>query len=206
MADTDSEALEFGKAHLKACTLVGQFMNSWALLESAMNTGIGELLGMGNIERIIATSNMQVRSKIHIFKTLINLMGAPEDWVRGSIKTLNAITTKSDHRNMVAHTPFGPHESGGVEFLVIRAKGKLTFPDTIWSEDEFKGHFREIEELRNELEKIVDRLHQVRVVAKAYDAMLKKEGAPEGLLNALLPQVEPQPDAPVADEGTPQRP
>lgn len=142
----------------KACYLVGRFLYHWALLEGALDTGIGKLLGMKTLEASIATTNMQARSKIHIIKTLVNLKGGESEWAKAGVKTMDAVGTLSDTRNVVAHVVFGPHESGGVRFLRVKAKGKLSYPETVYSIDDFKGYWAQATRLRQEVEALVERL------------------------------------------------
>jgi hypothetical protein len=40
---------------------------------------------------------------------------------------------------MMAHDPFGPDESKtGVEFLTVKAKGKVEIPNVVWSAEKFR--------------------------------------------------------------------
>ena len=160
MADTVSQTGP--KEYDRACILVGRFMYNWALLENALNTGVGKLLGMGNIESAIATANMQARAKIHIIKTLVDLKGGGATWAKKAGKDMDAVSALSAIRNTIAHVVFGPDESGGVRFLTVRAKGKLSFPDTILSEGDFRKYYGEARRLGDEVKAIVERLSKGR--------------------------------------------
>jgi hypothetical protein len=177
--------------------LVGRFMNTWAFLENTMNAGIAKILGMERIEGVIATVNMQVRSKVHIIKTLIDLRGSPKEWVAASNKTMNEISAMADLRNTVAHTAFGPHDSGeGVEFIVMKAKGKLVFPDTIWSREQFETHYSDMERLTEELKGLTAKLQATRIIAKVAGALSSGQPQPPALQNALLPLLQGFPGSP----------
>lgn len=189
----------------EACRLVGRFMNHWALLESGLNTAITKLLGMKVLEGTIVANNMQCRSKIHIIKTMINLIGARSQWLPGAIKNIDAIANMSDKRNTVVHVPFAPHSKGGVEFLPIKAKGKLTFPDMIWKKTDFNEHCNRIAELSNELDETVRQLS----VTRSFFEFAASKGSPQGLetQNALLHLLQGRPDCQIPNpEEAPETP
>lgn len=137
----------------KACLLVGRFMYHFALLEGAVNSGIEKLLGLKSLEGSIATSNMQFRAKIHILKSVVDLKGGRPEW----LKDLEAIADLSATRNTIAHTRFGP-DSGGVRFLTIKAKGKLSFPITVYSDADFLSFCNTSRHLRTKMDAITEGL------------------------------------------------
>jgi hypothetical protein len=163
-------------------------MGQWALLETSLNTGVGRLLGLKTVETAIATANMQLRSKIHIVKAVVHLKRGTTDWGKDALKDLEAIAGLADKwRNVVAHVPFAPHASGGVQFLSIKAKGKLSFPDIIWGRADFDEVFDEIMRLSHRVEEIIDNV----------------AGKP-GALNALLAYSNVTP--PQQEQGSPPDP
>lgn len=115
----------------RAFRLVGEFMFHWAHLESVLNTGIHKLLRLEGAEALIATANITVRDKISLFRTLITYYNAAGDWLKAANKTLDRVSDLSGERNLVAHNMFSPHEDGGVEFFLVKAKGKFALPDTV---------------------------------------------------------------------------
>ena len=120
-----------------AYMLVGRFMSHWSHLESAVNDSVGALLKMGTVEATVATANMQFSSKLHIIKTMIDHQCGKTAWGKAALTDIRRVGTLSNEwRNMVAHVPFVPHKDG-VRFLIIRAKGKLLFPNGQKSEDDF---------------------------------------------------------------------
>lgn len=141
-----------------ACLLVGRFMYHFALLEGAVNSGIKKLLGLKDLEGTIATSNMQFRSKIHILKSVVHLKGGKSE----ALKDLDAIADFSATRNVIAHNIFGP-ENGGVRFLTAKAKGKLSFPTTIYSNADFLVLCRTASDLRAKMETITDGLSKPKL-------------------------------------------
>src|SRR5690606_6127374 len=112
--------------------LVGEFMWRWGTLEAVINRGVQQLLGLTPLWGSVATANMQLRGKQHVVATLVRFYsGSGPSWIKGAIKTLRQFGEAAKDRNFVAHTPFGPDESGGVKFFAIKAKGKLDIPDIV---------------------------------------------------------------------------
>jgi len=164
-----------------ACFLVGRFMYEWALLESAINGGVGKLLGMDAVEETIATNNMQFRNKANILKTVIDLRGGGDDWAKAAHKDIEKICDLSLDRNIVAHTIFGPTEDGKVRFLVVKASDKLKFPETVWSPEDFVARYKKMKIYRGRVEEIIS------VLAKRKIGLGGMFGAWTQLANQLPP-------------------
>ena len=133
--------------------LVGTFLQAWALMEAQMNHAIITALELGDVQGVMVVRNVQLRSKIHILKTAVNVT-LPIDRREPYIDLLNQITTMSEtDRNVVAHDLFGPDPDGdGVEFLVIKAKGKLKFPEVKWSINDCVEKINKMNFYRKQLE------------------------------------------------------
>jgi len=155
-----------------AYMLVGRFMSHWAHLENAVNDAVGSLLKMESLEATVATVNMQLRSKLHILKSMITLECPDTDWRKSALKDVEQVGNLADSwRNIVAHVSFGPIEDDGVKFLVVRAKGKLNFPNVERSEAEFLA-------VSSEMMRLSDRIKEI-----AASLVLKSKG-----LAALIAQ------------------
>lgn len=147
-----------GTEHNLAYWLVGRFMFYWAMLESSLNSGIEKLLMLGTLEGAIVTANLQFRSKIHILKTLMHLKCVESDWRSDALSDLERIGTVNDHwRNTIAHVPFISAEDG-VQFLRVKAKGKLDFPHTHWTRADFDNMRAEVIGLTDRVDEIVSAL------------------------------------------------
>ena len=91
-------------------------------------------------QTFVLSTNVQLRDKIHICKTLTWLSKDLGDAEKVTAKALlNSVRDRTPLRNMMAHDLFWPSsESDGVEFNVIKAKGELSFPDTVWTISKFE--------------------------------------------------------------------
>ena len=159
----------------QACLYVGLFMHHFSLLESSLNNGVGALLGINGPEQAIATANMNFYAKIHIVKAAVDLKGGDAEWA----KDIQQIADFSILRNIVVHNVFGPNANGGIQFLTVKAKGKLSFPETIWSITDFERHFATAKSLRFKLDDILSKLEARR---KENKGLLGK-----AMLASLLP-------------------
>lgn len=206
---TDSKTDDWDSpAYNEACRLVGRFIYHWALLESTLNSGVRKVLGLGVLEGAIVANNMQCRAKIHIIKTYVNLVGdGAEAWRKVAVKNLEAIASMSDKRNVVAHVPFGPHKGGGVDFITIKAKGKLAFPDMVWSKADFNRECHLMSDLAEALDQTIDKLSAIRSLVTAKSGATKEGPSKLAHLNALIPLLQGNPDCPPANlETDPQTP
>lgn len=146
---------ETQKQYEHAYMLVGRFMSHWSILEGSVNEGVGKLLGMDTLEATIATANMQLRSKVHILKAVVDLKCGSTPWGKAAIKDIERVATLADTwRNIVAHVGFVPHDDG-VKFLAVKARGKLAFPETIRNGTEFLIVSGEITQLAARIDEIV---------------------------------------------------
>jgi hypothetical protein len=155
----------------KACLLVGQFMWRWALLESAVNGAYRKLLKLKGVEGHIATANITLRDKVAAVRTVVHIACQPDtekrpeeaEWWKAADRDLIAITTMNgNRRNVVAHNLFGGHESGGVDFLIIKAKGKFAVPDVVWTPEDFDAVFLEIDHLCIRVREITEHIEKRR--------------------------------------------
>ena len=123
----------------KTCfTLVGQFLRDWALMEMQLNDVIGAALELNGAQKFIVCSNIQFRDKIHIARTAVDIATARDkaEHYKSELVKLGKFTTE---RNMVAHDVFGVSDDrDGVIFLVTQAKGRLKFPEIVWTKRDFE--------------------------------------------------------------------
>lgn len=140
--------------YLRAVALVGQYLQQWSSLESALNVAIGHAFGLTIVQEAIITKNMQLRDKLHALKTVLDFV-EPDD-PEGYSDTLTEIgNLMTKERNILAHEPFWQDEEGdGVQFIIVRARGKLSFPNTRWSIEDFETKYAKLFSLRQTVERI----------------------------------------------------
>jgi hypothetical protein len=140
----------------RAVALVGTFLQCWALLESALNQALGKGLGLSRLELAVTASNIQLRDKIHILRTIADLTLSDIMGLKTAAdKTLVEIGNKAPIRNMMAHDGFSASEDGqGVKFFVVKAKGSLKIPDVVWDTAKFQAEFSDISRLTGEVQNV----------------------------------------------------
>lgn len=130
---------------IRCVALVGQYLQCWSLVEATLNEALRRALTLSYIQSAIVSRNVQLRDKIHILKTIANVIDVDAKRFTASLDTFSGMAWQ---RNMAAHDGFVPDQTGdGVRFVVVKAKGKLDFPETTWSTDEFFQKFAELETL-----------------------------------------------------------
>lgn len=133
----------------RAYLAVGEFMAYFADMEFQLNLALRSLLNLGLLEASVITSNIDVRTKVYIVKTALNMRPITEgDWLKNARKELEAIVKVAEKRNILAHNSFTPREDG-VEFFYVKAKGTLSLPDEIWSYETFDSLYGEMHRLRD---------------------------------------------------------
>lgn len=110
----------------RAQARVGRFLWHWALLEAELRRALRRALNLSDLEVRILASNVQLRAKIDIIRTVINANGPTEAGQRLD-NVLKKIANYSATRNMMAHDLFGPSEDDGeiVEFF-LPSKGRAS--------------------------------------------------------------------------------
>lgn len=151
MVDTDTMPPDF-----VATAFVGGFLQRWAYMESDMRDCIEKGLKLGKLEAVMLCSNMSLRDKINLLKTLVSFRLRFDEKERDDfIGVLDGIAGITWMRNMMAHDIFGATEDRqGVQFFVVKAKGNLQFPDTIWPHAKFFEEGERITGFRDGIRKL----------------------------------------------------
>lgn len=192
MADTLGAA-DFTKLgpDMRCVALVGFFLQYWSGLEATLNQAIEQALDLTMVQGAVVTKNIQLRDKVHILKTLVDLRGNDTDHLK---QVLEDVAQMSGERNMIAHDTFLPdHEGDGVEFVVVKAKGKLAFPKTKWSIADIFAKYAKILELTQgarEVTVVLSAITLGKLLREAQEPNAAFGGL--GLLNPLLHQL-PEP-------------
>jgi hypothetical protein len=184
------DGLEHTPETIRAFTLVGEFMSHWALLENELNRGVHKLCRLSGLEAAVVTANMGVHDRIHTVRTMLALAHGDEEAIKANTKLLDKIGALSGHRNTVAHTPFIGRKDG-VDFIVIKAKGKFSVPQSVWKPEDFRRRNIEMNDAGNQLREAVD------VAANWRQAILSRNAlANVPNIFATTPRTLPQVDPP----------
>lgn len=193
----------------RAVALVGSFLQHWAIMEGAMRSAIEKALNLDSLQGTVVCANISLRDKINLLKTLVNMAFLPDEEGRArAIKLLEGIAGMSANRNMIAHDMFFAKE-GGVSFFVTKAKGKLSFPTVIWTEDDFQAEYAKLRVATAELDRLQHQLSNAELVKalmisrnrQPTNALFSLAYPPpqdlplQGLLGFPLPQSNPGKDA-----------
>lgn len=140
---------------LRSYALVGHYLSSFAIMEAQLNTTIASALKLDLLQKVIVTKNIQFRDKQKIIRTLLSVAYMPKEEADQYDKQLVRLGELSLDRNMVAHDLFVSDENGdGIEFIVMKATGKLTFPEVRWSVDDVEAKSDELLALRETLKEL----------------------------------------------------
>lgn len=122
--------------NVRVVALVGYYLQCWALLEGVLESTIGKVVGLTPLQEAIIVKNMQLRDKISILRAVVNI--GPRLNHKEYLAALTAVADVArTERNVVAHERFSEDDKGnGIKFSIVRAKGKVTFPDVRWSAEE----------------------------------------------------------------------
>jgi hypothetical protein len=132
----------------RTVALVGSFLQRWASLETAIGTAIAAALKLTKLQEYILARNISFTYKLHILGALCTISRLEPDYKEYYRKVLNDIQAVYWRRNTVAHDLFAPSKTNdGVVFAVMRARGKVDFPDVDWSVSEFREAFTELDRL-----------------------------------------------------------
>jgi hypothetical protein len=135
--------------------LVGQFFQSWSIMESSLHDAIGSALRIEIDKLKILCANIEFDHKIYILRTLIDVSSIFQKDKSSLQKAMRELAEYAKLRNMIAHHPFQPDESKkGVQFFAVRARGKLEQPEEIWLPTRFQYEAKQMEKYRSILDRI----------------------------------------------------
>jgi hypothetical protein len=122
-------------------------------------------LELNDFQTAIITSNTQLRQKAYILRTLVSLLPFDKKTKDQFNGVLTGIENAYGKRNMIAHDAFTPSSNGeGVSFSVTRARGKLSFPETVWDIPKFEQEYAEIETFRSGVAQIIDAINHKQII------------------------------------------
>src|SRR4051794_31013541 len=116
----------------EACSQVGRFLYHFALLEETVNDLMGQVLSLSDEQAAMTGWAIQTRKKLDLLEAAIQDQdGKDAAWKKRARSALNQVHELSDERNIVAHSPFGSHESGGVIFRRVTISGPKKQPKAL---------------------------------------------------------------------------
>jgi len=158
---------------IRACALVGSFLEVWSLMEGSLDSLLGTALSLNVTTETILCKTIQLRDKINILRRLVYLSSLVDTEKTKVYDILREIETCAEaYRNKMVHNPFWPSSTNdGVVFRVIRARGSLKhgpldLHDLDLSVDEFGGLYQKVVNFSNELEELEGNLQASRGAVK----------------------------------------
>lgn len=165
------------RADSKAIALVGNYMRYFALMEGVLNMALTDALAHNDeLTSLVVVRNIQLSTKLSVLRALFRLAHMDADEEKKHLKTLDRIETIArEERNMVAHNSFGITDSGKeVTFSVVKARGKLSFPNVVWTFADFGKRFRELLLVTKELDALNTALQEHRTRDRPYKEMASR--------------------------------
>lgn len=189
--------------NVRCWALVGRFLQHWALMEAALKNAVAKALGLDLIQEAILTNNLQLRDKIHILRTAVDIASIHPGTERVRFKKiLKDIGEYSPTRNMMAHDVFAPHDDG-VKFLIIKAKGSLQFPTTNWGVKEFSEAYDKLMMFTESVEELQSKLLDARLASAIAKAQARATTEPTNALALLAGLYQIAPADPDSDSNSP---
>lgn len=189
--------------------LVGAFLGNWSLLESSINTAIGNGLKLDVMQMFIVTRNIQIAAKLNILKACTSVVLFSDVEKKEFQKLLQQIADYAPKRHMMAHDVFVASEkSDGVEFYHFTARDKVGFVETDWTSEDFDSAIKKLDEFYKEIKKLSEKLkssHSLRAIA---EALMKNPAPTDGTISlSSLGHLFHQPlDAPHSHPAEPMQP
>ena len=193
--------------------LVGQFLQSWALMEMSMQQTMGIALKIEITKLEILCANLAFYDKLHILRTLVDISDFTDHDKAKAKSKLRKLGNHSKKRNIVAHNLFIPDISNsGVEFQTIKARGEFQKPLIVWMPQHFDRERSLIHGYREFLDHLSECFNKHPIQPKRYvDALLPfiqsdwPVPMPRTIPQAVLsPLTQPTPVRPGSGPATPQ--
>jgi hypothetical protein len=144
--------------HAWAMARVGEYMQLWAMAESALNRTIQAALSLSELQEIIITSELLAPTKIKIAIAAVHISDVPKEDRLQYLKKLKEFLQLSGDRNMVAHRAFFVSKEEGkktVNFYLFRLRvGPLDGKKISWSNGEFERKYAQLIRIRDKLEEL----------------------------------------------------
>jgi hypothetical protein len=143
----------------RAHQLVGQFLQNFALMEQALDSGISKLLGLDGGKADIVCSSIPFAKKVGVFFSAEGLLAKMPDGRRKlALKSARSkIMELNNKRLMFAHNPFLA-ESDGISFRRVVADTKLAVSNVILTKHDVSGLCDQAANLVTQLDNLVEEM------------------------------------------------
>lgn len=142
----------------RACELVGRFNYHFGRLEERLNAAIAKLFRLDEVSADILTANIDFVRKVNIVRSAVVAQNASpaEKWLTKEIdEAFSGVLGINTDRQIVAHSSFEAHNTGGVVFDRLVARDKLVRNQIVWTEQQFAQRFERMRTLERELESVL---------------------------------------------------
>jgi hypothetical protein len=160
---------------MRCFALVGQFLHAWSKMEGSLHNAIGLALGIETTKLQILIANLGFRDKINVIRTLVdvNPFFSNEDKAGYKKKFHDLSEYAGRSRNLIAHVPFEPHETGA-QFNQVRTKGKFETPSDVWDTKRFQAELTTVNEYCAFIEQVGNRFATQPMPQQAYTAAARR--------------------------------
>jgi hypothetical protein len=144
---------------------VGRFNYYFGRLEERLNAAITKLFKLDEVSADILTANIDFAKKVNIVRSAAAAQNASraEKWLTKEInEAFSGVLGKNMDRQIVAHSTFEAHSSGGVAFERLVAREKLVRNQIVWTEQQFEQHFERMQSLERKLESVLRHIEPYR--------------------------------------------
>jgi hypothetical protein len=155
---------------------VGEYMQTWAIAEAALDRAIGVALSLTPLQGLIVTAEIPFASKIKIAIAAIHASTLSIRARSTYIKELNQFLKLAPaDRNTAAHRPFRLTADGkGTEFYFFALRGALENKSIVWTEDDLRQKCDRLHTIRGRLDELALKIGGVNldtVWQRAYSYM-----------------------------------
>lgn len=134
---------------------VGEFLQNFALMESALDDVVGAALNLDLLQATIISANLNLMSKVHVATAAIDYVFVTDKEQKKFKGKVNRIPDRARERNLIAHHYFQPAaESDGIVIHAFQAKGILKFNQVHWSQEDLKAKNASINTITDSLKAV----------------------------------------------------
>jgi hypothetical protein len=136
-----------------ACELVGRYQYHFSKIEGQLDRGVAKVLDLKDGADDIVCANLDFAKKLNIIRSAVALQFTDTTGKLSGL--LNRVSgVNNPDRQTVIHSTFEPSD-GGVRFSRLIARDELQRINQDWDEPRFTQAFRNMQELTEELGKVV---------------------------------------------------